>query len=229
MACGVRINTGAAYLLGIISRPNLAVHGDCTVRSIVLRRGPGGLRATGVLAVRDGHAEVIEAGRVIVCAGAFGSAHLLQVSGIGPAEVLTAAGIQVVHDLPAIGAAFSDHPQVVVEWVPNRTLPEPEDSWLGGALHLGSGRRAWRPGDPSVARAYGGTRQGPDHGAGAPHAFLVSVQTPGRSAGCARSRPTWTLHPASATAIWPNRKIADGCAKRSGRQRRSWDRPRSPS
>ncbi|GGS91537.1 dehydrogenase [Planobispora rosea] len=179
VACGVRINTGAAYLLGVISRPNLAVHGDCTVRSIVLRRGPGGLRATGVLAVRDGHAEVIEAGRVIVCAGAFGSAHLLQVSGIGPAEVLTAAGIQVVHDLPAIGAAFSDHPQVVVEWVPNRTLPEPEDSWLGGALHLGSG--GGEPGDLEILQSLvpmAGLVRGQTTAPGAPHAFLVSVQTP---------------------------------------------------
>lgn len=176
---GVRINTGAAYLLDVISRPNLTVRGDCTVRSVVLRRGPGGLRAAGVLAVRDGRAEVIEAGRVVLCAGAFGSAHLLQVSGIGPANVLAAAGIEVVHELPAVGAAFSDHPQVVVEWTPARTLPEPEDSWLGGALHLGSG--GGEDGDLEILQSLvplAGLVRGETAVPGAPHAFLVSAQTP---------------------------------------------------
>ncbi|MFI6184177.1 mycofactocin system GMC family oxidoreductase MftG [Nonomuraea sp. NPDC051191] len=176
---GVRINTGAAYLLDVISRPNLTVRGDCTVRSVLLRRGPGGLRAAGVLAVRDGRAEVIEAGRVVLCAGAFGSAHLLQVSGIGPANVLAAAGIEVVHELPAVGAAFSDHPQVVVEWTPARTLPEPEDSWLAGALHLSSG--GGEDGDLEILQSLvplAGLVRGETAVPGAPHAFLVSAQTP---------------------------------------------------
>ncbi|MFA1541860.1 mycofactocin dehydrogenase MftG [Actinomadura monticuli] len=177
-ADGRRINTGIAYLLGAAAgRPNLTVVGDRPVRSVVVKRG----RATGVLA----GSALVEAPEIVLCAGAFASAHLLHLSGIGPAGDLARIGVPVVHDLPAVGAALSDHPQAVVEWTPWRPMDEPSGSWLGGALHLrSSGGNA--AGDLEVLQSLvpldgllGGTASAP----GAPLPFLVSVQTPRRTGG----------------------------------------------
>jgi choline dehydrogenase-like flavoprotein len=46
---------------------------------------------------------------VIVSCGAIGSPRLLQLSGIGPADALKAAGVTVVHDLPGVGSNMQDH------------------------------------------------------------------------------------------------------------------------
>ena len=55
-------------------------------------------------------AETLNADReIIVSCGAIGSPRLLQLSGIGPADVLKAAGVDVVHDLPGVGSNMQDH------------------------------------------------------------------------------------------------------------------------
>ena len=46
---------------------------------------------------------------VILCGGAVNSPHLLQISGIGPAEHLRSIGAKVVHDLPGVGGNLQDH------------------------------------------------------------------------------------------------------------------------
>ncbi|MEU6609670.1 mycofactocin system GMC family oxidoreductase MftG [Streptomyces shenzhenensis] len=173
---GLRINTGISYLLDALERPNLTVAGNCPVRRVVIRRG----RATGVIVEHDGEAAVLEAGEVVLCAGSFASPHLLYLSGIGPRADLERLGIPVVQDLPAVGARFSDHPQIVLEWMPRRFLGEPADSWLGAALHLSSSDGP-HPGDleilqslAPIAGLVGGTPTVP----GAPLAFLLSVQSP---------------------------------------------------
>ena len=43
------------------------------------------------------------------CGGAINSPHLLQISGIGPADHLQSIGMPVVHDLPGVGANLQDH------------------------------------------------------------------------------------------------------------------------
>lgn len=179
---GRRVNTGLAYLLGAAARrPNLTVLGGCTVRSVVIVRG----RATGVVAEHGGRPVVLEAGEVVLCAGALATPHLLHLSGVGPAGDLERSGIPVVHDLPSVGAALSDHPQVVVEWTPRRRTPGPSGSWLGGALHLPSSDGS-PAGDLEILQSLvpmaglvGGTATDP----GAPLPFLVSVQTPRTTGG----------------------------------------------
>src|SRR5262249_25041353 len=54
-------------------------------------------------------------GEVIVCAGAFGSPQLLQLSGVGNAAELSALGIPVVADLPGVGENLQDHLEVYVQ------------------------------------------------------------------------------------------------------------------
>jgi choline dehydrogenase len=74
-----------------------------------------GTRCTGAEVTRTGAAdrgtaEVIRAGRVIVCAGAYGSPELLLRSGIGPEPVLAALGTEPVSVLAGVGANVQDHP-----------------------------------------------------------------------------------------------------------------------
>ncbi|WP_369254084.1 mycofactocin system GMC family oxidoreductase MftG [Streptomyces sp. R35] len=173
---GVRVNTGISHLLGTSGRPNLLVEGDSTVLRVIVERG----RATGVEVERNGYRRVVHGGEVVLCAGAFGSAHLLHLSGVGPRRELEALGVPVVRDAPAVGAGFGDHPQVVLEWLPRRSMPEPACSWLGGVLHLSSSDGC-HPGDLEILQSLvpvAGLTGGKVSVPGAPLAFLVSVQTP---------------------------------------------------
>jgi predicted dehydrogenase (TIGR03970 family) len=182
---GRRINSGIAYLLGAAARrPNLTVLGDHAVLSVVVRHG----RATGAVVEHEGRRTVVEAGETVLCAGSFATPHLLHLSGIGPAGNLAAAGIPVVHDLPAVGAALSDHPQVVLEWTPRRPMDEPSGSWLGGVLHLSSSGTD-EAGDLEILQSLvplAGLAGGRTAVAGAPLPFLASVQTP-RTTGALRT------------------------------------------
>ncbi|MDX6742675.1 mycofactocin system GMC family oxidoreductase MftG [Actinocorallia sp. A-T 12471] len=174
---GRRINTGVSYLLGALNRPNLTVLGGCPVRSVVIEGG----RAVGVVCERGGRREVVAAGEVVLCAGAFVSPHLLHLSGIGPARELERVALPVVADLPAVGAALSDHPQVALEWTALEELPEPSGSWLGGALHLTSSKG--EEGDLEILQSLvplAGLVGEAVSVPGAPLAFLASVQTPRR-------------------------------------------------
>ncbi|TFV67240.1 UNVERIFIED_ORG: mycofactocin system GMC family oxidoreductase MftG [Bacillus sp. AZ43] len=130
VAGGVRVNTAMAYLSPRRGQPGLTVRGGVTVRRVVVEGG----RAVGV-ETPDG---VVRAGEVVLSAGAVGSAHLLLLSGIGPAAELRAAGVPVVADLPGVGAAASDHPLVHVGYRPARPLPLPAGSPpVHGVLHTG--------------------------------------------------------------------------------------------
>ncbi|WP_329263788.1 mycofactocin system GMC family oxidoreductase MftG [Streptomyces sp. NBC_01478] len=192
---GMRVNTGAGYLLEALDRPNLTVEGRSSVRRVVIERG----RATGVVVERDGRRTTLECGEVVLCAGAFASAHLLHLSGIGPCDKLERLGIAVVANSPAVGARFGDHPQLVLEWRPRRPLPEPVDSWLGGCLHLSSSDGDHPGGDLEILQSLvpmaglvGGTVSVP----GAPLAFLASVQSP-RLSGRLRTRSADAATPPS--------------------------------
>ncbi len=103
---GVRWSTANAYLRPALSRSNLTVITYALTHRILLE----GARAIGVEYEYDGKMESVYANReVIVSAGSVGSPHLLQRSGIGPADVLQAAGIDVNHDLPGVGENLQDH------------------------------------------------------------------------------------------------------------------------
>jgi choline dehydrogenase len=79
----------------------------------VLFTGP---RATGVEYAHRGRVHRVAAGEVILCGGAINSPQLLQLSGVGDAGLLTALGIEVVHDLPAVGRNLQDHLEVYVQY-----------------------------------------------------------------------------------------------------------------
>ncbi|MFN8664619.1 MAG: GMC family oxidoreductase N-terminal domain-containing protein [Thermomicrobiales bacterium] len=101
---GERHNANRAFVAPVRDRQNLTVIPETRVRRVLL----GGNRVTGVEVVRDGQAETINAGEVILSAGAFESPRVLMLSGIGPADHLTAQGIAPALDLP-VGNNLIDH------------------------------------------------------------------------------------------------------------------------
>ena len=109
ITAGVRNGPGTAFLAPALSRPNLTLLTGVTVTRIRMDAG----RVTGVDAVGDQGTVVLEADRVVLCAGAIATAHLLMLSGLGPAAQLRAAGVGVVADLP-VGARCWDHPEWVI-------------------------------------------------------------------------------------------------------------------
>ncbi len=126
---GVRWSMADAFLHPIRRRPNLTV----MTRTQVLRilTGPIGpqtlaqpryreqawadaaLEATGLEILADGVRQTVQArDQIVLAAGAVSSPHLLQVSGIGPADLLSGLGITPVLDLPGVGANLQDHLQI---------------------------------------------------------------------------------------------------------------------
>ncbi|HTY34790.1 mycofactocin system GMC family oxidoreductase MftG [Mycobacterium sp.] len=105
---GVRTGSGAAYLLPALGRPNLSL----LERTRAVRLRFSGATAVGVDAIGPHGPLELAADRILLCAGAIQSAHLLMLSGIGDEAMLRAAGVPVVAPLP-VGTSCSDHP----EWV----------------------------------------------------------------------------------------------------------------
>lgn len=107
---GERSNVARGYLTPILDRPNLTVLTDCLVSRVLM----DGKRATGIEYVTAGRTQKIEAGNVILSAGAINSPQLLLLSGIGAKEQLAPHGIQQIHDLPGVGQNLQDHPDALV-------------------------------------------------------------------------------------------------------------------
>lgn len=110
---GVRCSTANAYLRPAMERPNLTVITHAMTRQILL----DGKRAVGVSYDHNGQTHEVYCRReVVVSSGPIGSPHLLQRSGIGPADVLRKAGIEVRHDLPGVGENLQDHAEVYIQF-----------------------------------------------------------------------------------------------------------------
>lgn len=105
---GVRIGSGAGYLIPALQRPNLTL----LARTQAVRLRFDGAAAVGVDALGPQGPISLSADRIVLCGGAIQSAHLLMLSGVGDEAMLRAAGVPVVAPLP-VGRYCSDHP----EWV----------------------------------------------------------------------------------------------------------------
>ncbi|HVS10549.1 MAG TPA: GMC family oxidoreductase N-terminal domain-containing protein [Planctomycetota bacterium] len=109
---GFRWNTAQGFLRPASGRPNLTVETHAVVERLLIE----GRRVTGVGYRRRGQPREAAAGEVILAAGAIGSPHLMQLSGIGPGEVLQEKGVEVRHDLPGVGENLQDHLQIRCAW-----------------------------------------------------------------------------------------------------------------
>ncbi len=112
---GWRWNTAKAFLRPTcFGRPNFELWtGAQVARLLIEATTEGGRRCTGARVWNGQEMVDVHATReVILCAGAIGSPQILQLSGIGPADVLRAHGIEVQADLPGVGANLQDHLQI---------------------------------------------------------------------------------------------------------------------
>ncbi len=108
---GWRDPASRAYLLPALLRDNLNIVTEAMAHRLTFE----GRRCTGVV-YRAGDRVVTASARreVVVSCGAIQSPKLLLLSGIGPADYLREQGIQVLHDLPGVGANLQEHPDVTL-------------------------------------------------------------------------------------------------------------------
>lgn len=110
---GVRASTSNAYLRRALKRPNLTLLKNVLTRKIVIENG----KAVGVEFEHKGQVEAVFSNKeVISSAGSIGSVQLLQLSGIGPRDVLENAGVEVKHELPGVGQNLQDHLEVYFQY-----------------------------------------------------------------------------------------------------------------
>ncbi|MBH94869.1 MULTISPECIES: choline dehydrogenase [Idiomarina] len=103
---GVRWSAANAYLRPAMSRPNLAIKTGVQVSKVLLEDK----QAIGVeLYEKNNIARFFVNKEVLLSAGSIGSPHILQLSGIGNNETLSAAGIETQHELPGVGENLQDH------------------------------------------------------------------------------------------------------------------------
>ncbi|MCY3644923.1 MAG: choline dehydrogenase [Acidimicrobiaceae bacterium] len=109
---GRRLSASRAYLHPVLNRPNLHL----ITRAFTTRVLFEGTRAAGVEYAKGGRTRRVSAGEVICCGGSINSPQLLQLSGVGPADLLRSHGIDIVADVPAVGANLQDHLEVYVQF-----------------------------------------------------------------------------------------------------------------
>jgi choline dehydrogenase len=140
---GRRMSTWTAFVEPVVHNPLLTVITSTQVKSLVF---DGSGRAAGVRLSRPGlvcssrtnaadsgprpslpawpATELRCSGDVMVCGGVIGSAQLLLLSGIGPADDLRPLGIDVRADLPGVGANLHDHALATILYESARKIPE---------------------------------------------------------------------------------------------------------
>ena len=110
---GKRWSTSFAFLRPALGRPNLTVETEAHLLRVLVENG----RAVGVEFEQGGEVLTARANaEVILSAGTVNSPQALLLSGIGPADELSAAGIKAVHDLPGVGKNMQDHVDCVMAW-----------------------------------------------------------------------------------------------------------------
>jgi choline dehydrogenase len=106
---GRRASTAFSYLRPAKGRGNLHVETDALAQRILFE----GRRARAVEYRQGSSLRTARAHKeIVISSGAYNSPHLLQLSGVGPADLLKQHGIGVVLDAPGVGNDLQDHMQV---------------------------------------------------------------------------------------------------------------------
>ncbi|MCP3705920.1 choline dehydrogenase [Paraburkholderia sp. CNPSo 3274] len=128
---GKRDSSSVAYLHRAGQRSNLKIEHHARATRVLFDEAKQ--RAVGVEIVQQGVKRTFQASReVIVAAGAVDSPKLLQLSGVGPRALLAKHGIDVVHELPAVGQNLQDHLCVSFYYRSRvKTLNDSFSSWTG--------------------------------------------------------------------------------------------------
>ena len=144
---GRRVSAARAFLHPAMARKNLEVRTNARASRILFE----GKRAVGIryLAAPGAPAKEVRARReVILSTGTVNTARLLQVSGVGPADLLGRIGVPVLHEMRGVGANFRDHyaSRIVMRAKPGvETLNE-----LSRGLKLGLQLARWATRRPNI-------------------------------------------------------------------------------
>jgi choline dehydrogenase len=165
---GRRWSSARAFLRPAMGRRNLELRTGAHATTLSLGRddATGGLRCNGVQLLCNGTRTTVRATQgVILAAGAIGTPQLLQLSGIGPPELLRGHGLEVRLAAPGVGANLQDHLQLraIYKLEGARTLNTRAATWWGKA-GIGLEYLARRSGPMSMAPSQLGlfTRSGPE-------------------------------------------------------------------
>ncbi|MFT4036593.1 MAG: GMC family oxidoreductase N-terminal domain-containing protein [Thermomicrobiales bacterium] len=139
IADGVRWNSAFAYLDDARNRANLTVIGNALVDRVEIAEG----RATRVHFIGPDGPASIDAGRVVIAGGTYGSPAVLLRSGIGDPAELRELGIAPVHELPGVGRNLHDHPAVEVAFSGSQDLIDAMTAFA---------ETQWMPEEQSIAK-----------------------------------------------------------------------------
>ena len=144
---GRRRSTAVAYLRAAEKRPNLKVEVNALVTKILFE----GTRAVGIAF----NGKEARANQIILCAGAFNTPQLLQLSGVGPRALLERHGIPLVLDAPGVGARLQDHFYARTFWRVNRPITLNDDMRsLFRRIYIGMQYLLGRKGPLTIAAGY---------------------------------------------------------------------------
>lgn len=152
---GWRWNTAKAFLRpACFGRPNFELWTHAQVARLLFETLPDGTRRCTGAQVWTGEEMVqVQATReTLLCAGSIGSPQILQLSGVGPADLLRQHGIPLVHELPGVGGNLQDHLQIRAVYKVDgvATLNTLASSWWG-KLKIGLEYAMKRSGPMSMA------------------------------------------------------------------------------
>jgi choline dehydrogenase len=103
---GRRMSAARAFLRPAMKRKNVRVQTRALATKVLFEDS----RAVGVEYIRNGRTMTARAGReIVLCAGSVNTPQLLQLSGVGPADLLQSLGIPIVHANAHVGANLQDH------------------------------------------------------------------------------------------------------------------------
>ena len=115
---GWRMSTNVTHLTPARHRLNLTIRGNVFVRRVVIEDG----NVTGVEAESGGEIFTVQGDRVVLCAGALKSPHILMLSGVGPRDQLEQNNVPVLVDSPGVGQNLFNHPMGSVTFRVNENV-----------------------------------------------------------------------------------------------------------
>ena len=150
---GIRLNTAKAFLRPAAKRSNLTVMTGCHVERLLIDETDGKQHCRGVQFSGGGKMFTATARHeTLLSAGAIGSPHILQLSGIGPGELLRQHGIDPVVELPGVGENLQDHLhlRMIFKVEGAKTLNTLAGNWLG-KMRIGLQYAMFQSGPMSMA------------------------------------------------------------------------------
>ena len=168
---GIRLNTAKAFLRPAAGRDNLAIMTGCHVERLIIETTENGKVCRGVQFTGGGKAYTATAHReTLLAAGAIGSPHILQLSGVGPAQLLHQHGITPLVDAPGVGENLQDHLQLrmVYKVAGAKTLNTSAAGWFG-KMKIGLEYAMFQSGPMSMAPSQLGAFARSDPGQATPN------------------------------------------------------------